>query len=366
MAKRISALDATLRALGGEMGDWNGMDLPYRYPTERQAEMNALREDIGIWDTSALNKIHVRGPDAMAAVDYLVTRDMTKVPVGKSVYSPILHDNGHFADDAIINRLAEDHYLVAGGIGPTLQLLEEDAGNHTVNIEDDDDLHVLSVQGPKSLDLLDAHTSANLGDLAFSHQIDTDLFGKNMMISRTGFSGERGYEIFVGADDVVHVWQALMEYGQPLGLMPMSVEAIEYICVESGLLLFGAEATDENTPWETDMGWAISRTKESFRGKDALFRLEGKEKVKLFGIVADHDDAVDHDAELLSGGEVVGRITTPAYSNRLGQSLALVHLIPSFAKEGTKLEVKGSTIQCDAVATTIPFYDPKREHLHAM
>ncbi|MBT3558608.1 MAG: aminomethyl transferase family protein [Rhodospirillales bacterium] len=366
MAKRVSALDATLRALGGEMGDWNGMELPYTYPTDRQTEMNAVREAIGMWDTSALNKIHVRGTDAMAAVDYLVTRDMSKVPVGKSVYSPILQDNGHFYDDSIVNRLADDHYLVAGGIGPTLRLLEEDAKGRNVSIEDDDDMHVLAVQGPKSLELLDAHTSSNLGDLVFSYQIDTDLFGKDVMISRTGFSGERGYEIFTRAEHVVEVWQGLMEHGQPLGLMPMSVEAIEYICVESGLLLYGAEATEENTPWETDMGWAISRTKDNFRGKKALFELEGKEKVKLFGIVAGHDEVVDRDAELFLDGEVVGRITTPAYSDRLGQSLALVHLIPSAAKEGTKLELKGSTIQCSAVATSIPFYDPKRERLHAV
>lgn len=366
MAKRVSALDATLRSLGGEMVDWNGMELPYSYPTDPHLEMDAVRDAIGMWDTSALTKIHVRGPDAQAAVDYLVPRDMSRVPVGKSVYCPILQDNGHFYDDAIVNRLAEDHYLVANGIGPTLRLLQEDATGRNVSIEEDDDLHVLAVQGPKSLELLNAHTSANLEELVFSHHIDTDLFGIDLMISRTGFSGERGYEVFVGAEHVVEVWQGLMEHGQPLGLMPMSVGAIEFICVESGLLLYGAEATEENTPWETDMGWAISRTKEAFRGKDALFKLEGKEKVKLFGIVADHDDVVDSDAELFIDGEIVGRITTPAYSHRLGQSLALVHLIPSAAVPGTTLELKGSTIQCSATAAPIPFIDPKRKNLHAM
>lgn len=365
MPKRISALDATLRALGGEMGDWNGMELPYTYPTDPVLEMNAVREDIGMWDTSALTKVHVRGSDVLAAVNYLVPREMSKVPVGKSVYCTVLKDNGHLCDDAIINRMAEDHFLVANGIGPTLEYLLEDAKGRNVSIDEDDDLHVLAVQGPKSLELLDAHTDANLADLVFSHHIDATLFGKDMMISRTGFSGERGYELFVGADDVVAVWQALMEYGKPLGLMPMSVGAIEQICVESGLLLYGAEATEENTPWEVDMGWTISRTKEDFRGKQALFELEGKEKVKLFGIIADHDAAVNLDSELFIDGERVGRITTPAYSPMLGKSLALVHLIPSAAVEGTRLEVKGSTIQCSATAASIPFYDPRRERLHA-
>ncbi len=366
MSKRVSALDSTLRALGGVMGDWNGMELPYTYPTDPYDERNAVRSAIGIWDTSALTKIHVRGPDALAAVNYLVPRDMSKIPVGKSAYCTILKDNGHFCDDAIINRMAEDHFLVANGIGPTLEYLQEDAKSRNVSIEEDDDMHVIAVQGPKSLELLDAHTDANLSELVFSHHIDAKLFGKDLMISRTGFSGERGYELFTTADKVVEVWHALMEHGKPLGLMPMSVGAIESICVESGLLLYGAEATEENTPWEVDMGWTISRTKADFRGKQALFELEGKEKMKLFGIVAEHDDVVDHDAELFIDGARVGRITTAAYSRSLGKSIALVHLIPSAAKEGTRLELKGPTIQCSATATSIPFLDPQRKRLHAM
>ncbi|MBT4889061.1 MAG: aminomethyl transferase family protein [Rhodospirillales bacterium] len=366
MAKRISALDATLRALGGEMEDWNGMDLPATYPTDLLDEHDAVRKTIGMWDTSALRKIQVRGPDALATVDYLVTRDMTKIPVGKSAYCPILKEDGHFCDDAIINTMAEGHYLVASGIGPTLEYLQEYAKGRNVSIEDDDDMHVLAVQGPKSLELLDAHTDANLGELVFSHHIDTTLFGKELMLSRTGFSGERGYEVFVGADDVVDVWQGLMDHGQPLGLLPMSLGAIESVCVESGLMLYGAEANEENTPWEMDFGWAVSRKKGDFRGKQAVFELEGKDKVKLYGIVADHDGVVDHDAKLFIDGNVVGRITTAAYSKHLGKSIALVQLIPSAAKEGTQLELRGSTIQCQATATSIPFVDPGRERLHAM
>jgi len=366
MANRISSLDNTMRALGAEMGEWNDMDLPFAYPTGPHLEHDAIREAIGIWDTSALTKIHVRGPDALATVDYLVTRDMSQIPVGKSAYCPILKDDGHFCDDAIINNMAEDHFLVASATGPTLELLEEYARGRNVSIEDDDDLHVIAVQGPKSLELLEAHTAANIRDLVFSHHIDTNLFGKNLTLSRTGFSGERGYEIFVGAGNVVEVWQGLMDHGQPLGLLPISVPAIEIVGVESGLMLYGAEATEENTPWEVDFGWAVSRRKGDFRGKQALFELEGKERVKLYGIVADHDDVVEHGAELSIDGEIVGHVTTPAYSRRLQKSLALVHLLPSAAVEGTSMELKGPTIQCPATAASIPFVDPQRKRLHAM
>ncbi|MCZ6894768.1 MAG: aminomethyl transferase family protein, partial [Gammaproteobacteria bacterium] len=112
MSKRVSALDATLRALGAEMGEWNGMDVPFGYPTNPDDEHNAAREAVGIWDTSALKKVHVRGPDALAVVDHLVTRDMAKIYVGKSAYSPVLKEDGHFCDDTYIYHVGEDDFLV--------------------------------------------------------------------------------------------------------------------------------------------------------------------------------------------------------------------------------------------------------------
>ena len=366
MATRTSALDATMRALGAEMGEWNDMAVAFGFPNDPHLEHDAIRDAVGIWDTSALTKIQVRGPDALAAVDYLVTRDMTRVKVGQSAYCPILKDNGHFCDDAIIFHIAEDHFLVASAIGPSYQLLRDYARDRELSVELDEDLHIITVQGPNSIYFLDTQTDTDLRSLPFCHQLHANLCGQDMMVSRTGYSGERGYELFMGADVVVEVWQKLMRQGQPFGLRPISFGGLEMVHIESGLMAYGAEATEQNTPWEIDMGWAVARNKGDFRGKQAVFKLEGKEKVKFFGIVTEHDDVVEHGAELLIDGQVVGHVTTPAYSRRLGQSLALVHLIPSAAVEGTALELKGPTIQCRATATSIPFVDPQRKRLHAV
>ena len=366
MAKRTSALDATVRALGAEMGEWNDMAVAFAFPGDPHREHDAIRETAGMWDSSALTKIQVRGRDALSAIDYLVTRNMSKIPVGKSAYCPILRDDGHFCDDGIVFHVAEDHFLVAGSIGPSQELLQEYATGRDLSVERDEDLHIITVQGPKSVDLLDAHTHANLRKLPFCHQIHASLCGTDMMISRTGYSGERGYELIMGANQVVEVWAELLDHGKPLGLLPISFGGLEMVHIESGLMAYGAEATEKNTPWEVDMGWAVSRRKGDFRGKQAVFELEGKEKVKFFGIVADHDDVVEHGAELSIDGEAVGHVTTPAYSRRLGKSLALVHLIPSAAKEGTVLELTGPKIKCRATADSIPFVDPGRKRLHAM
>ncbi len=366
MATRTSALDATVRALGAEMGEWNDMAVAFGFPNDPHLEHDAIRETVGMWDTSALTKIQVRGPDALAAVDYLVTRDMTKIKVGQSAYCPILKENGYFCDDAIIFHVAEDHFLVASAIGPTLQLLQDYAQGRDLQVALDEDLHIITLQGPTAIELLDSLTDADLRSLKFCQQIIATVCGKQMMLSRTGYSGERGYELFMSADIVIEVWLELLQRGQAFGLRPISFGGLEMVHIESGLMAYGAEATEQNTPWEVDMGWAVSRSKGDFRGKQALFELEGKEKVKLFGIVADHDDVVEHGAELSIDGQLVGHVTTPAYSRRLEKSLALVHLIPSAAVQGTSLELKGPTINCRATATSIPFVDPQRKRLHAM
>jgi len=366
MATRISALDSTLRAMGATMGEWNGMAVAFGFPWDPHLEHDAIRETAGIWDTSALTKIRVRGPDALAAIDYLVTRDMTRIGVGRSAYCPILQDNGHFCDDAIIFHVAEDHFLVASAIGPTLQLLQEDARGRNLSVEVDEDLHIITLQGPKSVDFLDTLTDIDLRGLPFAHQLMARVCGRPMMLSRTGYSGERGYELFMGAGLVVEIWEELSQRGAACGIRPVSFGGLEMVHIESGLMAYGAEATEQNTPWEVGMGWAVARDKGDFRGKQALFELEGREKVKFYGIVADYPDVVEHGAELSIDGETVGHVTTPAYSRRLGKSLALVHLKPCAAIAGTEMDLRGPTIECRATAASIPFVDPQRLRLHAM
>jgi aminomethyltransferase len=347
------------------MGEWNDMDVAFTLSSDPRKEHTAIREAAGMWDASALKKIHVRGKEALAAVDYLVCRDMSRIQAGKAGYSPVLKENGHFCDDGYFFRVAEDELLAVTSIGPSLELLQSWSRGKNVSIELDEEMHVISVQGPRSIDILEAKTPMKLRELRFCFHQQTTLLGKQVMLSRTGYSGERGYEIFAHARDTVEIWEQLLDHGAPLGLMPISWAGLEKVHIESALMAYGAEATEENTPWEVDFGWSVSRTKGDFRGREALFALEGRERVKLRGIVADHDSEVEHGADLLRGGERVGHVTTPAYSERLGQSLALVHLVPSAAAPGTKIQVAGGTVKCEATVTRIPFVDPERKRLRA-
>jgi aminomethyltransferase len=361
---RTSALAERHRALGSDLGDWNGMGVAWSYATDPCDEHDAVRTAAGLFDVSGLKKIHVRGPDSLAVVDHIITRNMAGVEAGRSAYGPLLTEEGTICDDAIIANMGANDWLVVHGSGETMERLQESAQGKNVDIEFDDVLHDVSLQGPKAVELLDAHTPLDLPGLRYFHHQATQLFGHDCVLSRTGYSGERGYEVFANADVIGDIWDQILGHGEAMGIMPCSFTCLDKIRVEAALLFYPYDMTKENTPWEVGLGWALSR-KSEYRGKDAVFAAQGKEKIRFAGIVADHDDILAGGEKLFLDGREVGVVNSPAYSHRMRKSLALVHLVPEAAAPGTKLEVRGEDMSCSAAVERIPFYDPEKTRTHA-
>ena len=228
-------------------------------------------------------------------------------------------------------------------------------------IEFTDDLHDLSVQGPTSLDILNAHCDADLSSLAYFHHMPAKLFGHPCRISRTGYSGERGYEIFADASVIGDIWDRLVE----AGVMPCSFTALDKVRIEAGLLFYGYDMTTDHTPWEVGLGFTVSKTKSDFRGRDAVMAAKGKEKVINVCLDIDHDDMVNGEEALLLDGKEVGTVNSPGYSHRLGKSLALAHVSPEASAAGTKLQVSGGDIDTTATVVAMPVYDPDKSRTHA-
>ena len=364
MSTRESALAAHHRALGSNLEDWNDMGAPWTYHSDPCDEHDAVREKAGLFDVSGLKKVHVRGRDAAQVCDHVITRDMSRIPIGRSAYGPVLQEDGGICDDAIIFTLADDDFLVVHGAGACMELLQESAEGKQASVAFDDDLHDISLQGPAAVGFLDAHTPIDLPGLGYFHQAETTLFGRPVMISRTGYSGERGYEIFATADHVVPLWEEILERGAGAGIVPCSFTCLDKIRAEAALLFYPYDMTEANTPWEATMGWAVSRKKGDFRGRDAVFAREGQEKVFIVGIVADYDGAVEAGAALNLDGERVGVVNSPAWSHRMQKSLALCHVAPHAAAEGTQLVLEGESMQCSATVSRIPFYDPEKSRTH--
>lgn len=356
---RTSELASRHTALGSGLEDWNGMGTAWTYNTNPNDEHDAVREGAGMFDMSPLKKVMVSGPDAAATLDHLTTRDMTKIAPGSAAYLCVLTENGGVADDAIVSNNGNDEWMIVHGSGDTMALLEESAKGRDVKVAFTDDLHDLSVQGPKSCDILDANCDINLASLAYFQHAPAKLFGHDCRLSRTGYSGERGYEIFADAAVIGDIWDKLVAEG----VVPCSFTALDKVRIEAGLLFYGYDMTEDNTPWEVGLGFTISKNKGDFRGKDAAMAAKGKEATNNVCLDIDHSDMVAGGEVLLMNGEDVGVVNSPCFSHRMNKSLALAHVWPSIAV-GSVLMVKGDGIDTTAIVVASPIYDPEKSKTH--
>ena len=357
---RTSALAARHVALGSGLEDWNGMGTAWTYNTDPNDEHDAVREAAGMFDMSPLKKVLVRGADAQRVLDHLTTRDMSKIAPGQAAYLCVLTEEGTIADDAIVYNNGGGEWMIVHGSGDTMALLEESAAGQTAEIEFTDNLHDISVQGPKSLEILNAHCDADLSQLAYFHHVKARLFGSPCRISRTGYSGERGYEIFADASVVGDIWDKLVD----AGVMPCSFTALDKVRIEAGLLFYGYDMTTNHTPWEVGLGFTVSKTKSGFRGHEAVLAAKGNEKIINVCLDIDHDDMVGGEEALLLNDREVGTVNSPGYSHRLGKSLALAHVAPDASAVGTKLRVSGGDIDASATVVPIPVHDPDKSRTH--
>jgi aminomethyltransferase len=347
------------------MDEWNDMDVALNYSTDAEVEHDAVRTAAGLFDVTALKKVWIEGPDALACVQRIATRDMSKVYQGKSAYNPVLTDEGTTSDDNIIFHVSDNKYLYVHGTGNSYERLQIAKHGLNVDVRRDRETHDISLQGQKATGLLNAHCNVDLEPLAYFHQVECELFGRNALISRTGYSGERGYEIFVGADDVVDVWQRILDAGQNDGVLPCSFSCLDKIRIEAGLLFYPYDMHETVTPWELGLGWSISRKKGEFMGSKSLFAAEGKERIKFGGVSnSDITGLLDAEGTLQLNGEDVGTITSPGYSHRLGKSLGLAHLRPDIAI-GTVLQNVGAGGSVDVVVENVPFDDANKSRTHS-
>jgi aminomethyltransferase len=368
MSKRNSVLNDRHRQLGSKLdGDtWNDMPIPWSYSTDPHEEVIATRTRAALYDVSALNIVNVFGPDAEAVLDRLVSIDVTKLKPGTARLGAECNDQGALIDDIMIIRDAADRFRVSHGSGATPKQLAELSEGKRVTVEFDRDVHILSLQGPLSLQVLEPHVSGELAALPYFQHFETRLFDVPVTIGRGGYSGERGYEVYCKAKDAVFLWDKILEVGQPHGVIAASWTALDLTRVEGGLLFFPFEMPEgDTTPWEVNMDWAVDLGKKGdYVGKEAVLKLKGRERVKQAGMLVNHHAAVDAGAKIYDGDKEVGVVTTASYSRLLMQSLAMVHLHPSRSNLGTRLTIGHGAKALEALVVRTPFYDPLRQRTH--
>jgi aminomethyltransferase len=366
--ERQSVLNERHRQLGSELdGDrWNHMPLPWRYRTDPHEEVIATRTRAALYDVSALNILHVHGPDAQDVLNRLVAIDVTRLKPGTARLAAHVDQEGALTDDVMLMRDAPDAFRVSHGSGATAASLAEVAAGKRVTIEADRDVHVLSLQGPASLAVLSPHCQSALEPLAYLSHVSTKLYGRPVVIGRGGYSGERGYEIYCASSDAVAIWDAVLQTGAVAGVMPASWSALELARVEAALLFYPFDMPEgDTTPWEVNMHWAVDLQKTAdYIGKKALLRLRGRERFRQAGLAVEHGEAVAAGAEIFIGRDKVGVVTSTSYSRYLMQSLAMVHLAPNATHLGTRVLIRSHGAERAATVVRTPFYDPLRLRSH--
>ncbi|MFD2250332.1 aminomethyltransferase [Pseudochelatococcus lubricantis] len=366
---RFSALADRHRALGSRLEDWNGMGTAWTYDKDIYEEHAAVRTRAGLMDVSGLRKVHLVGPHAIAVLDAITTRDLNKVYPGKSVYACMLNDRGHFTEDCVVYRTGPNAWMLVHGSGSGHEEVVKQAAGRNCAVLFDDDLHNLSLQGPLAVEYLQRHVPG-IRDLRYFHHIQTTLFGLPVMISRTGYTGERGYEIFVRGQDAPAVWDHIVGEGAELGIIPVSFSVLDMLRVESYLLFYPydnsqmypfADEPPGDSLWELGLAFTVSPGKTGFRGAEEHWRLRGKERFRIFGLLIDADGPAGAGDEVWADDRKVGVITCPCYSKLTGRSMAIARLDVDKAVQGAPLEVRGKSLAAKAIAHTITFDDPDKK-----
>jgi aminomethyltransferase len=366
---RTSALSDRHRALGSKLEDWNGMGTAWTYAKDVAVDHVAIRTKAGLMDVSGLKKLHLVGPHASAVLNYATTRDVTKIYPGKSAYACMLNESGLFIEDCILYRTAPNAWMVVHGSGAGHETLAKYVVGRNAAMLVDDDLHDLSLQGPLAVEFLAKHVPG-IRELRYFHHLPTTLFGKPVLISRTGYTGERGYEIFCKAEDAGLVWDTILAEGAPLGIIPTCFTTLDYLRVESSLLFYPYDMSQmypfANEPagdslWELGLDFTVSPGKTDFNGADAHYRLKGKERFKIFGLLIDAQVPADMGDAVYAGDTEIGVVTCAMFSTLTGRSMAIARLGVPQAVAGTKLELRGKKLRAAATAHPLPFDDPEKK-----
>jgi aminomethyltransferase len=363
-------------ALTKSFVEYRGYWLPHCFNNEGEiAEYWACREKVVVMDLSPLRKWEVLGPDAETLIQRTITRDARKLSVGQVVYTAICNETGGMIDDATVFRLGDNNFRFVGGDPYDGVWLREVADRESLTVwvkPSTDELHNVAVQGPLSRDVLNdivwtPPTQPSLQELKWFRflvgRIETHD-GIPIIVSRTGYTGELGYEVWCHPSDGPAVWDAISAAGEPYGIKPLGLEALDMLRIESGLIFAGYEFDDQVDPFEAGIGFTVALgNDEDFIGRDALLERKEHPQRRLVGLQLDSNETAGHGDPVYVGRQKVGVVTSGTRSPILKRSIALARIAVQYADIGTGVEVgklDGLQKRLAAEVVRIPFYDPDK------
>ncbi|HEX5437297.1 MAG TPA: glycine cleavage system aminomethyltransferase GcvT [Gemmatimonadaceae bacterium] len=344
-------------ALGARMVPFAGYDMPVQYPTGITAEHRAVRAACGLFDVSHMGEFDVRGADAVAFVNYVTSNDVAALTVGQVQYSMILNERGTIEDDCLVYRFADHLMMVVNASNREKDLahIRSYAARFDVTIEDvSDRIALLALQGPIAERVLQPLTDASLGAIGYYHFTQGHVAGVPSVISRTGYTGEDGFELYFDAADARTVWEALMATGE---VTPVGLGCRDTLRLEMGMALYGNDIDDTVTPLEANLGWTVKLAKGDFVGRDALIaQKEQGIPRKLVGFTTSDRSFPRHGYHVFHNDEPSGEVRSGTLSPSLAIPIGTCYLPRASAKEGEPLEMEVRGKRVPGSVVKMPFY----------
>ncbi|MCU0238438.1 MAG: glycine cleavage system aminomethyltransferase GcvT [Pyrinomonadaceae bacterium] len=352
------------RRLGGKMVDFGGWDMPVQYPAGVIAEHLATREKVGLFDVSHMGEIHVDGKDAIAFINSITTNDVTKLVDGQAHYSSLLYENGTVVDDLLVYRFGEEKLFLVVNAGTQEKdwaWINENKGNYDVDLRHASvEYCQIAIQGPKATEILQKLTETDLSSIKYYHFTTGEVDGVGSIISRTGYTGEDGFEVYADASKAVQLWNKMLEVGESYGILPCGLAARNTLRLEAAMSLYGHEISDEITPLEANLGWICKLNKENFIGKDALVKQkEAGLTRKLVGFEVTDKGIARDGFDVYINDEKVGVVTSGSPAPFLKKNIGLAFVPTEFANIGQEIKIDVRGRMLSAVVVPTPFY--KRE-----
>ena len=371
---------------------WAGYVTAGSYELTHDREYYAIRSSAALFDISPLFKYEIRGPDAVRFLDRVVTRDVSKCQLDQVLYTPWCDEFGKVMDDGTLSRLSDNAFILTSA-EPNLRWLLDNVLGFKVTVEDvSDSVAALSLQGPNARAILNSATDGAVDDVRFFRQTRALISGTEVRITRTGYTGDLGYEIWVGAAHAEPIWDGLIMAGEPYGLTPAGILALDVARIEAGLILIDVDYVPahraviedrKSSPSELGLGWTVKLEKEAFNGRDALVEEQTRESAwQLRGLEIDWESlervyskvglppqlpsvAWRTSVPVYAGQRQVGYATSGCWSPVLKSYIALAHLCSSDLKPEMSLEmevtVEHRRRRAEARVVDTPFFDPERK-----
>ena len=354
-----TALNKTLKKHKGKLVDFHGWELPIQFEGILK-EHAAVRNSVGIFDVSHMGQIFFNGPDAFKLIQKSTTNDFRLATIGRGVYSHITNEEAGIVDDIIGFCLALNRYIVivnATTIEKDYEWLKKKALKMNVEVVDrSSEFSMIALQGPKAVDIMEKFAPEANNLLRFGI-IEKKILDKDCFISRTGYTGEDGFEITAPHEIITDIWQQFMELGSPYDITPCGLGARDTLRLEAGYLLYGQDADDDNTTIAANCAWAVCFEKGEFTGRDILLKQKQEGiKRKLKGIILEERGVPRPGCKVFKDGKEIGKLTSATYSPTLKKGIGVGYLNMPKLKSGEEIEIELHSKLVKAKISKLPFY----------